>query len=252
MALKIRILIIATISIIIASIAGIQSIEVSTNEAYAIEAEGTIPSWIKELAKSWIIDETTTSEYLGSLEWLINNEIILVDTASAESTDLSIETKISEMSMDIKDLSKENKKLLNQNKDLNKRLDDLESSLPVTVYRVFTPESIDDCTLTGGFGITTVNGWCPDGIQQYFKLTGPKQVSTSEAFIVWTVHPRGNDHCNVDFTELDSSSEYSNIWIYCDSPPMEGVPLTLFVIDDPDSGGWVEMMTIMTGTMGPP
>ena len=41
MALKIRILIIATISIIIASIAGIQSIEVSTNEAYAIKAEST-------------------------------------------------------------------------------------------------------------------------------------------------------------------------------------------------------------------
>ena len=241
--LKTRMLVIVGISIIIASIVGIQSIEVSSTEAYAVE--GYVPTWVKEVAMYWSADELPTSKYLNSLEWLINKGIISVDTASAEPDDPSIGTKISEMSMDIKDLSKENKKLLNQNKDLNKRLDDLESSLPVTVYRVFTPEPIDDCTLTGGFGFTTVNGWCPDGIQQYFKLTGPKQVSTSEAFIVWTVNPRGNDHCNVDFTELDSSSEYSNIWIYCDSPPMEGTPLTLFVIDDPDSGGFVEMMTIM-------
>ena len=84
MALKIRILIIATISIIIASIAGIQSIEVSTNEAYAIKAESTVPSWVKELAQSWIIDEATTSEYLGTLEWLIDEGIMSVDTASAK------------------------------------------------------------------------------------------------------------------------------------------------------------------------
>ena len=44
---------------------------------------------------------------------------------------------------------------------------------PVTVYHVFTPEPIDDCTLTGGIPFwfmqlplhTYVVGWCPDGIQ---------------------------------------------------------------------------------------
>ena len=241
MALKIRILIIATISIIIASIAGIQSIEVSTNEAYAIKAESTIPSWVKELAESWIIDEATTSEYLGSLEWLIDEGIMSVDTASAESFD------ISDIVMDIRELSKENKKLIKQNKDLNKRLDDLESSLPVTVYHVFTPEPIDDCTLTGGGppGFTAVVGWCPDGIQTSFILTGPKEVSTSEALVVWTLNFEGNNHCNVAWTELWDSGAGSNIYIYCDSPPMEDTPLTLFVIDDPNSGGLVEMDTIM-------
>ena len=62
-------------------------------------------------------------KYLNSIEWLVENGIILIDTASAESSD------ISDIAMDIRDLSKENKKLLKQNKDLNKRLDDLESSL---------------------------------------------------------------------------------------------------------------------------
>jgi hypothetical protein len=27
---------------------------------------------------------------------------------------------------------------------------------------------------------------------------------------------------------------------------MEGVPLTLFVIDDPDSGGWAELESIVS------
>ena len=67
-------------------------------------------------------------KYLNSIEWLIKEGIILVDTASAESSD------ISDIVMEIRDLSKENKKLVKQNKDLNKRLDNLESSLPVTVY----------------------------------------------------------------------------------------------------------------------
>ena len=238
--LKTKIIIVAGISIIIALIAGIQSIEISSNEAYA--AERHAPPWIKEVAGMWSTGDIVDGKYLNSIEWLVENGIILVDTASAESSD------ISDIAMDIRDLSKENKKLLKQNKDLNKRLDDLESSLPVTVYHVFTPEPIDDCTLTGGgMGTSpTVIGWCPDGIQQNFKLTGPKEVHTSEAFIVWTINFVGNDHCNVAWTELDDGGAYSEIFIKCDSPPMEGSPLTLFVIDDPNSGGFVELDTIMS------
>ena len=55
--LKTKIILVATISIIIASIAGIQSIEISSNEAYA--ADATVPSWIKELAGFWIAGEAT-------------------------------------------------------------------------------------------------------------------------------------------------------------------------------------------------
>ena len=110
MALKIRILIIATISIIIASIAGIQSIEVSTNEAYAIKAESTIPSWVKELAQSWIIDEATTSEYLGSLEWLIDEGIMSVDTASAKPSS-DIDGVIADLDTDVSKLDKRLDKL---------------------------------------------------------------------------------------------------------------------------------------------
>jgi hypothetical protein len=242
--LKTKIIIVAGISIIIALIAGMQSIEISSNEAYAEPRSGErhAPPWIKEVAGMWSTGDLVDGKYLNSIEWLIKNGIILVDTASAESSD------ISDIAMDIRDLSKENKKLLKQNKDLNKRLDDLESSLPVTVYHVFTPEPIDDCTLTGGgMGTSpTVIGWCPDGIQQNFKLTGPKEVHTSEAFIVWTINFVGNDHCNVAWTELDDGGTYSEIFIDCDSPPMEGSPLTLFVIDDPNSGGFVELDTIMS------
>jgi hypothetical protein len=238
--LKTKIIIVAGISIIIALIAGIQSIEISSNEAYA--AERHAPPWIKEVAGLWSIGDISDGKYLNSIEFLVKEEIILIDTASAESSD------ISDIAMDIRDLSKENKKLLKQNKDLNKRLDDLESSLPVTVYHVFTPGTIDDCTLTGGgpTGFTTVVGWCPDGIQTNFKVEGPKEVLTSEAIIVWTLNFVGNDHCNVAWTELWDSGAGSDIFIYCDSPPMEGSPLTLFVIDDPDSGGLVEMDTIMS------
>ena len=243
--LKTKIIIVAGISIIIALIAGIQSIEISSNEAYAEprSAERHAPPWIKEVAGLWSIGDLSDGKYLNSIEWLIKEEIILVDTASAESFD------ISDIVMDIRELSKENKKLIKQNKDLNKRLDDLESSLPVTVYHVFTPEPIDDCTLTGGGpfgGTTTVVGWCPDGIQTNFKLTGPKEVMTSEAFIAWTINFVGNDHCNVAMVVLDDGGAYSEIFIDCDSPPMEGSPLTLFVIDDPNSSGFVELVDIMS------
>ena len=64
---------------------------------------------------------------------------------------------------------------------------------------------------------------------------------TSEALIVWTINFVGNDHCNVAYLLLDDGGAYSEIFIYCDSPPMEGSPLTLFVIDDPNSGGFAEL-----------
>ena len=243
--LKTKIIIVAGISIIIALIAGIQSIEISSNEAYAEprSAERHAPPWIKEVAGLWSIGDLSDGKYLNSIEWLVKEEIILIDTASAESSD------ISDIAMDIRDLSKENKKLLKQNKDLNKRLDDLESSLPVTVYHVFTPEPIDDCTLTGGsFGVPTyVVGWCPDGIQTKFQVEGPKEVHTSEAVIVWHFSfPMESDNCKLELVTLDDSGAHSSIWIDCSAPPMEGVPLTLFVIDDPDSGGWAELESILS------
>ena len=238
-------MIVAGISIIIALIAGMQSIEISSNEAYAEPRSGErdVPPWIKELAGFWAIGDLGDVKYLNSIEWLIKNGIILVDTASAESFD------ISDIAMDIRDLSKENKKLIKQNKDLNKRLDDLESSLPVTVYHVVPAEHSDDCALTdGGFGVPRyVVGWCPDGIQMKFKVEGPKEVHTSEAVIVWHFSfPMESDNCKLEIVTLDDSGAHSNIYIDCSAPPMEGVPLTLFVIDDPDSGGWAEMESILS------
>ena len=58
--LKTKIIIVAGISIIIALIAGIQSIEISSNEAYAdYQAERHAPPWIKEVAGMWSIGDIT-------------------------------------------------------------------------------------------------------------------------------------------------------------------------------------------------
>lgn len=114
--LKTKIILIATISIIIASIAGIQSIEISSPEAYA--ADATVPSWIKELAGFWIAGEATNSEYLGSIEWLANNGMIRVDAVSAKPTPELKET--------IRDLDKSVTKMESQLKRLGSMVTDSE------------------------------------------------------------------------------------------------------------------------------
>lgn len=219
MALKIRILIIATISIIIASIAGIQSIEVSTNEAYAIE--GTIPSWIKELAKSWIIDETTTSEYLGSLEWLINNEIILVDTASAKPSS-DIDGVIADLDIGVSKLDTR----------LNKLEKQIRNSMEFeTVIMVDEP-----CSLT--------NGWCPGSVAPWMSTFYIKEDLSGVDAIIVNVHATSIAYPSCQLAGYGSDDELGDseistdrFGITCDSNPGEGAVLVYTMIKNPSGDG---------------
>jgi hypothetical protein len=231
MALKIRILIIATISIIIASIAGIQSIEVSTNEVYAIEAiEGTIPSWIKDLAKSWIIDETTTSEYLGSLEWLINNEIILVDTASAKPSS-DIDGVIADLDIGVSKLDTR----------LNKLEKQIRNSMEFeTVIMVDEP-----CSLT--------NDWCPgSGIPWKSTFYIKEDLSGVDAIIV-NVHATSLAYPSCQLAGYGPESlPTDRFGITCDSNPGEGAVLVYTMIKNPSGDGALLEGIDRAGPLVPP
>jgi len=47
-------------------------------------AEGTVPSWIKDIAEWWSIGEISDEEYLDSIEWLINHGIINIAESTSE------------------------------------------------------------------------------------------------------------------------------------------------------------------------
>tara|TARA_B110000263_G_scaffold235842_1_gene234640 strand:+ start:149 stop:853 length:705 start_codon:yes stop_codon:yes gene_type:complete len=208
MALKIRILIIATISIIIASIAGIQSIEVSTNEAYAIKAESTIPSWVKELAQSWIIDEATTSEYLGSLEWLIDEGIMSVDTASAKPS--------SDIDGVIADLEA-----------LEKGLDKLEDK----IYEFETVIMVDK-SCRGS------NGWCPGSVPPFVSTFYIREDLSKVDSIIVNVHATSIAYpsCQLaGFAPGEISTD--RFGITCDSHPGEGAVLVYTMLKNPSGDG---------------
>ena len=212
MALKIRILIIATISIIIASIAGIQSIEVSTNEAYAIKAESTIPSWVKELAQSWIIDEATPSEYLASLEWLIDEGIMSVDTASAKPSS-DIDGVIADLD---KDLSK-----------LDKRLDKLEDK----IYEFETVIMVDkSCTRT--------NGWCPGSVPPSVSTFYIREDLSKVDSIIVNVHATSIAYPSCQLAGYSPESlSTDRFGITCDSNPGEGSVLVYTMLKNPEKDG---------------
>jgi hypothetical protein len=221
MALKIRILIIATISIIIASIAGIQSIEVSTNEAYAIKAESTIPSWVKELAQSWIIDEATTSEYLGSLEWLIDEGIMSVDTASAKPSS-DIDGVIADLD---KDVSK-----------LDKRLDKLEGK---------SKDSMEfESVIMVDKSCSSTNGWCPGSVAPWMSTFYIKQDLSGVDAIIVNVHATSDAYPSCQLAGYGSDDELGDseistdrFGITCDSNPGEGSVLVYTMIINPEEDG---------------
>ena len=208
MALKIRILIIATISIIIASIAGIQSIEVSTNEAYAIKAESTVPSWVKELAQSWIIDEATTSEYLGSLEWLIDEGIMSIDTASAKPS--------SDIDGVIADLEA-----------LEKGLDKLEDK----IYEFETVIMVDK-SCRGS------NGWCPGSVPPFVSTFYIREDLSKVDSIIVNVHATSIAYPSCQLAGF-SPGEISTdrFGITCDSHPGEGAVLVYTMLKNPSGDG---------------
>ena len=208
MALKIRILIIATISIIIASIAGIQSIEVSTNEAYAIKAESTIPSWVKELAQSWIIDEATTSEYLGSLEWLIDEGIMSVDTASAKPS--------SDIDGVIADLEA-----------LEKGLDKLEDK----IYEFETVIKVDK-SCRGS------SGWCPGSVPPSVSTFYIKEDLSKVNSIIVNVHATSTAYPSCQLAGFGPESlSTDRFGITCDSHPGEGAVLVYTMLKNPSGDG---------------
>ena len=221
MALKIRILIIATISIIIASIAGIQSIEVSTNEAYAIKAESTIPSWVKELAESWIIDEATTSEYLGSLEWLIDEGIMSVDTASAKPSS-DIDGVIADLD---KDVSK-----------LDKRLDKLEGK---------SKDSMEfESVIMVDKSCSSTNGWCPGSVAPWMSTFYIKENLRGVDAIIVNVHATSIAYPSCQLAGYGSDDELGDseistdrFGITCDSNPGEGSVLVYTMIINPEEDG---------------
>lgn len=217
MALKIRILIIATISIIIASIAGIQSIEVSTNEAYAIKAESTIPSWVKELAQSWIIDEATPSEYLASLEWLIDEGIMSVDTASAKPSS-DIDGVIADLD---KDLSK-----------LENRLDRLESKSKH--YNEMEFESV----IMVDKSCSSTNGWCPGSVAPWMSTFYIKENLRGVDAIIVNVHATSIAYPSCQLAGYSPESlSTDRFGITCDSNPGEGSVLVYTMLKNPEKDG---------------
>ena len=221
MALKIRILIIATISIIIASIAGIQSIEVSTNEAYAIKAESTIPSWVKELAQSWIIDEATPSEYLASLEWLIDEGIMSVDTASAKPSS-DIDGVIADLDYDVSKLDKRLDKLEGKSKD------SMEFESVIMVDK--------SCSST--------NGWCPGSVAPWMSTFYIKQDLSGVDAIIVNVHATSIAYPSCQLAGYGSDDELGDseistdrFGITCDSNPGEGSVLVYTMIINPEEDG---------------
>ena len=219
--LKTKIIIVAGISIIIALIAGMQSIEISSNEAYAIEAESTIPSWIKELAQSWIIDEATTSEYLGSLEWLIDEGIMSVDTASAKPS--------SDVDGVIADLDKDVSKL-------DKRLDKLEGK---------SKDSMEfESVIMVDKSCSSTNGWCPGSVAPWMSTFYIKENLRGVDAIIVNVHATSIAYPSCQLAGYGSDDELGDseistdrFGITCDSNPGEGSVLVYTMIINPEEDG---------------
>ena len=93
---KTRITMISTVAVLIVILAGMQTMQIQ-NVALAVSPSDDdcelVPCWIKNTAGYWVEGSSTTIEYLYSIEWLIDEGIITLDTVSAapDSEDLSTE-----------------------------------------------------------------------------------------------------------------------------------------------------------------
>mgnify|MGYP001808645872 FL=1 len=228
--LKTKIILIATISIIIASIAGIQSIEVSSSEAYAADAK--IPSWIKELAGFWIAGEATNSEYLGSIEWLANNGIIRVDTVSAKPTPEIKET--------IRDLDKSITKMESKLKSLADMVADSEY--------VETKIMVDKPCVFG-------KGFCPGSVFPMVSSFYIKEDLTAVDSIIVNVHSTSTAYpaCQLaGYGEGDGTVPTGWFGIQCGENPGAGSVLVYTMIKNPSGDGSLLTAIESAGPLVPP
>ncbi|MBC8251465.1 MAG: hypothetical protein H8E89_07750 [Candidatus Nitrosopelagicus sp.] len=222
---KKRITIIASASILIALLASMQTIDIK-NEAFA---EGPIPKWIKKTAVYWASSpEVSDSVYLEAMAWLINNGIMVVDTATAVESAGPIDKRIS---------------------DLDKRIDKLESSSgsfsssssnDEMYYRIFSPHPADDCDKSV-LSIFTY-GWCPDNDQKQFDIEMPKESKSAEAAIVWAISSEGPYGAGCEVLGIDTSDEgRTSAFIWCETAPAEDTPMTMLVIDVHGEEGYEDL-----------
>jgi hypothetical protein len=212
--LKTKIILIATISIIIASIAGIQSIDVSSSEAYAVDA--TVPSWIKELAGFWIAGEASNSEYLGSIEWLANNGVIRVDTVSAKPTPELKET-ISDLD---KSISKMESKL--------KRLGNMVTDSEYVETKIMADKPCD------------TSGFCPGSVPPFVSRFNIEEDLTDVDSIIVNVHSTSTAYPACQLAGYgDGDGTVSTDWfgIQCGENPGAGSVLVYTMIKNPSGDG---------------
>ena len=50
------------------------------------DAEFTLPSWVKHIAEYWYVDKISDEAFLGTVEYLIEQEIIILPTTDAGSS----------------------------------------------------------------------------------------------------------------------------------------------------------------------
>jgi len=104
---KTRITMIATVAVLIVILAGMQTMQIQ-NVALAAPPDDDdcepVPCWIKNTAGYWAEGSSTTIEYLYSIEWLIDEGIITLDTVSAVSDSEDLYDRISENSDRLDDI----------------------------------------------------------------------------------------------------------------------------------------------------
>jgi hypothetical protein len=226
--LKTKIVLIATISIIIASIAGIQSIEVSSSEAYAADAK--VPKWIKELAGFWIAGEATNSEYLGSIEWLANNGIFRVDTVSAKPTPELKETI----------------------RDLDKSVTKMESQLERLGSMVTDSEYVET-KIMGDKPCEFGKGFCPGSVFPMVSSFYIKEDLTDVDSIIVNVHATSSAYPACQLAGYGEES-LSTSWfgIQCGENPGAGSVLVYTMIKNPSGDGALLKAIDLAGPIVPP
>ena len=230
--LKTKIIIVAGISIIIALIAGIQSIEISSNEAYAEPRPGErhVPLWVKEVAGVWSADELPTIKYLNSIEWLIKNGIILVDTASAKPSS-DIDGVIADLD---KDLSK-----------LDNRLDRLEDKIKDSLEFETVIMADKPCSMGKGF--------CPGSVPPFVSTFYIKEDLSGVDSIIVNVHATSTAYPSCQLAGFGPESLFTDRFgITCDSHPGEGAVLVYTMLKNLSGDGALLEGIDRAGPLVPP
>lgn len=155
---KTRITMISTVAVLIVILAGMQTTQIQ-NVALAAPLDDDdcelVPCWIKNTAGYWVEGSSTTIEYLYSIEWLIDEGIITLDTVSAAPDSEDLSTEIA----DIFDMIWEDRDRLDAIESFNDELfemldmtfgavrdsvDDLESDIASHNIRIDLLETADD------------------------------------------------------------------------------------------------------------